>query len=124
MPHKPPIGRRELRKRGLLDEKKFFKELQSYCNFVDEETVRRFYTGVVKTVTKQLRDDGVCRLPHLGDFALVPQKSKSMLTGKIRQVRPALVLKFYPKAAWRQYFSARTAKKWDEGTLMPNGDRE
>lgn len=106
MPHVPPIKRRELRKQGLLNEDDFFIKLQANCNFVDEETVRRFYMGMVKTITKELRDNGVVRLPHLGDFALVPQKPKTLLAGKTRQFRSAIVLKFYPKVAWRQYFSS------------------
>lgn len=107
MPHKPPIQRRELRKKGLLNEDDFYRRLQENCNFVDEDTVRRFYLGLVKTVTQELVKTNVSRLPHLGDFALVPQKSKSMLVGKLRQIRPAIVLKFYPKLTWRQYFSAK-----------------
>lgn len=106
MPHVPPIKRRELKKQGLLNEDDFFIKLQANCNFVDEETVRRFYMAVVKTITKELKDHSVARLPHLGDFALVPQKPKTLLTGKVRQFRSAVVLKFYPKAAWRQYFSS------------------
>jgi len=117
MPHVPPIRRRELKKQGLLNEDDFYKKLQANCNYIDEENIRRFYSALVKTVTKELRDNSVVRLPHLGDFALVPQKPKTMLTGKTRQIRPATVLKFYPKAAWRMYFSARQADGWDTGTL-------
>lgn len=106
MPHKPPIRRRDLKKLGLLDEKKFYKDLQANCDYIDEKTVRRFYMAVVKTVTKELRDNNVARLPHLGDFALVPQKPKTLLVGNRREFRAVDVLKFYPKAAWREYFSA------------------
>ena len=107
MPHKPPIQRRELKKQGLLNEDEFYRNLQANCDYVDEETVRRFYLAVVKTVTKELRDNRVARLPHLGDFALIQQKPKPLLKGKVREYRVANVLKFYPKAAWRKYFSMK-----------------
>jgi nucleoid DNA-binding protein len=107
MPHVPPIKRRELRKKGLLDETTFFRELSARCNYADEETVRRFYGALVKTITAQLRNNKVCRLPHLGDFALVEQKPRSVLSGKSRTKLQPVVLKFYPNDGWRQYFAFR-----------------
>lgn len=107
MPHKPPIKRRELKKQGFLNEDDFYRKLQANCNYIDEKTVRDFYMAVVKTLTKELVDNRVARLPHLGDFALVPQKPKTLLVGKTREFRAANVLKFYPKVAWREYFSTR-----------------
>ena len=111
MPHVPPIKRRELKKQGYLNEDTFFQNLQANCNFVDEETVRRFYLGLVKTVTSELRTNKVSRLPHLGDFALVEQKPRTLLKGKTREIRKPTVLKFYPKVAWRQYFVTRDNNK-------------
>ena len=64
-----------------------------------------------KTITKELRDIKVVRLPHLGEFALVPQKPKTLIVGNRREVRGATVLKFYPKFAWRQYFTAKENNK-------------
>lgn len=110
MPHKYPIERRELKKQGFLKEDDFFKLLAANCNYIDEETVRNFYSSVIKTITKELREKGFCRLPYLGDFALVPQKAKILLAGKnqygmqLRQVKAIRCLKFYPKEAWKQYF--------------------
>ena len=111
MPHKPPIERRELKRKGFLNEDDFFRKLQASCDYVDEATVRRFYLGLVKTITKELRDIKVVRLPHLGEFALVPQKPKTLIVGNRREVRGATVLKFYPKFAWRQYFTAKENNK-------------
>ena len=99
------IKRRELKKQGLLSEDDFYRNLQANCDYIDEKTVRIFYMAVVKTITKELRDNKVARLPHLGDFALVPQKPKILLAGNRREFRAVNVLKFYPKPAWREYFS-------------------
>lgn len=105
MPHTPPIRIRELKKEGLLNEEAFFVNLQKNCNYVDEEVLRRFYMGLVKTVSQELTRNKVCRLPFLGDFALVRMKPKSFLKGKTREYRSAVVLRFYPKVSWRMYFN-------------------
>ncbi len=107
MSHNPPFSRRELKKKGLLDEDKFYRDLAQNCGYIDDATARRFYLGLVKTVTADLRADQIARLPHLGDFALVWQKEKSALVGKTRVVIGQVqMLKFYPKDTWREYFAA------------------
>jgi nucleoid DNA-binding protein len=105
MPHKPPINLRELGKAGVLNEKKFFKKLSEKCNYVDEATVKSFYMGLVKTITSELRENGVVRLPHLGDFALVKQKDRKGLAGKTQTIiRGGYRLKFYVKRELNEYF--------------------
>ncbi len=106
MPHTPKINRRALGKTGLFDEDRFYSRLAENCGYIDKETAKRFYLGMVKQVTQELREHGVARLPHLGDFALVWQKSKPSLVGASRVMLPEMqVLKFYAKETWRKYFS-------------------
>ena len=106
MAHKAPINIRGLQKTGILNEDRFFLLLAQQCNYVDAKTVRQFYLGLVRYITKELRKNGVARLPHLGDFALVKQKDKLGLVGRRQMmVIGKYVLKFYAKEAWRQYFS-------------------
>lgn len=108
MPHNPPINLRELGKKGLLDTGRFYGLLSQKCNYMDEESVKTVYLGLVKLISEQLRENDVIRLPHLGDFALVPQAPRSQLIGRGRQFMAGMkVLKFYPKYAWRQYFNTR-----------------
>lgn len=107
MAHTPPINRRELKRNGLLNDDDFYKKLAANCNYVDEQTVRNFYLGLVKTITKELRDHDVVRLPHLGDFALVSQKPRSLLTGMGRRIMTMRILKFYPLEKWRMYFNLK-----------------
>lgn len=102
----PPINRAELRKSGILDEDRFFQLLSEQYNYIDKNTAKMFYMGLVKVVVRELRTNGVCRLPHLGDMALVKQKPKSVLAGNVRKVMDGFyALKFYPKEALRIYFS-------------------
>lgn len=105
------FNRKLARQKGLLDEKAFYTLLAQKCGYIDEETAKRFYLGLVKAVTQQLRDNGVSRLPHMGDLALVWQKERSAMVGKdangvpVRSIVPAKrTLKFIPQEVWRSYF--------------------
>lgn len=120
MSHKPPIDIKSLAKSGVLDEDRFFRLLSEKNNYVDVGTVKNFYMGLVETITKDLRDNGVARLPHLGDFALVKKKDHIGWTGKIQQmIRGKYILKFYPKQSWKQYFTKLEEKTGREGALDP-----
>lgn len=128
MPHKPPINLRELGKTGVLDEGRFYKKLSSKFNYVDEETVRKFYLAVVKTISSDLRENGVARLPHIGDFALVKQKKTSALVGTRKmQIEGAYMLKFYAKRAFSDYFKENSKLLGDSAKIDPRekvlGDR-
>jgi nucleoid DNA-binding protein len=116
----PPINLRELAKKGVLDEARFFRMLSEQNNYVDKETVRDFYMGLVRLITKELRDNGVARLPHLGDFALVRAKDRMGWAGKTwAMLEGKYVLKFYPFEKWRKYFSKLSERSGLEGALDP-----
>lgn len=98
------VSRRALKRGGVLDAKVFYRQLAEQCGYVDEETIRRFYLALVKVVTRQLRDHGAARLPHLGDFVMAMRNEKLVWAGKVRQRIPAQrTLKFLPQEAWKQY---------------------
>lgn len=120
MPTVPPIDTRELEKKGILDEGRFFRLLSEQNNYVDPKTVRDFYMGLVRLITDELKENGVVRLPHLGMFALVKQKDKPGWAGQFRaMIIGKYILKFYPKEAWRKYFSKLEEKSGREGKLDP-----
>jgi hypothetical protein len=120
MAHTPPINIRELSKKGVLDEDHFFQLLSEQNNYVDERTVRDFYMGLVRVLTKELKEKGVVRLPHIGDIALVRQKDKLGWAGQYqRMILGKYMIKFYPKEAWRKYFAKLGEKTGREGSLDP-----
>ena len=120
MSYKPSINIPELKKKGVLNEERFFRLLSEQNNYVDTKTIKDFYMGLVRLATKELRENGVVRFPHLGDFALVKQKDsigwagqfQTMLTGKY-------MLKFYAKDSWKRYFVKLGEKTGREGALDP-----
>ena len=106
MPVNPPINISELAKKGILDENRFFKLLSESNNYVDERTVRDFYMGLIRMMTKEIRTNGIVRLPHIGDFALVKTKPRMGWIGKTMGMVPEMsVLKFYANNSWRKYFT-------------------
>ena len=106
MPWTPKIDRRG--NKALLNEKRFFTLLSEQCNFMDQDTVSMFYTGMVKVVSRELRTNKIARLPHLGDFALVPQAPRLGWMGKVRvHMGPRNVLKFFPQEKMRRYYNQR-----------------
>jgi len=120
MPTVSPIDLRALAKKGILDEDRFFRLLSEQNNYVDTQTVKDFYMGLVRLITKELRENGVSRLPHLGDFALVKVKDKVGWAGQFRRmIYGKYVLKFYPKEAWRKYFTKLGERTGREGELDP-----
>jgi hypothetical protein len=120
MAYTPPIGIRELGKNGFLDEDRFFRLLSEENNYVDPKTVKDFYMGLVRLLSKELKERGVVRLPHLGDMALVKQKDKLGWAGKFQaMVLGKYMLKFYPQDSWRKYFTKLSERPGREGALDP-----
>lgn len=120
MAQKLPYEIRELTKKGFTSEERFFRLLSEQNNYVDPKTVQDFYMGLVRLITKELRENGFVRLPHLGDFAMLKAKDRMSLAGKYRVMTIGkYLLKFYPKDAWKNYFDALEKKGGREGRLDP-----
>ena len=120
MPYVPPIDRRSLLKSGILDEKRFYQKLSEENNYVEIESVKKFYLGMVRAITKGLNESGVIRLPLLGDFAIVKQADHSGLVGNTRQMlRGKYAVKFYANDSWKRYFNKRSGDTGRIGKLDP-----
>ena len=118
--HTPPINIRALAQKGILKPERFFRLLSEQNNYVDTKTIENFYMGLVRVLTQELRQNGVVRLPHIGDLALVKQKDRIGWKGKIQgMIQGKYVLKFYSQESWRKYFSGLEKKSGLEGALDP-----
>jgi len=97
-----------LKRKELLDQKRFFRMLAEKNNYIDYDTTFAFYMALVELIGQELRENRYIRLPHLGDFALTEQKSRVALIGKIQAVIGSrAVLKFYVKEGLRRRFNQR-----------------
>jgi nucleoid DNA-binding protein len=120
MPHTPKVDIKALKKSGAFDEARFFRLLSEQNNYVNQDTVKVFYKGLVRLLTAELKENGIVRLPHLGDIALVKQKDKIGWAGQYqRMITGKYMIKFYPKDAWKKYFSKLAEREGYEGSLDP-----
>ncbi|SRR5258708_5997449 len=111
MGYRPPFGKKNAIAQGILTDENFYARLSEEFNYVDKKVAREFWSAVVRTVSKELKDKGLCRLPHLGDFALVVEKPKFLLHGKTRlKTEGKPILKFYAKEDWRDYFNFKRGR--------------
>ena len=66
---------------GVGREAYFYKKLSQHCNYVDEASLRIFYLGLVQHVMTEVKEHGFCRLPYLGDFALIDRRMTHAFIG-------------------------------------------
>jgi hypothetical protein len=120
MAYSSPIKIKEIAKKGILDEKRFFQLLSEQNNYIDINTTKDFYMGLVRMITKELRDNGIVRLPHLGDIAMVRLKDKIGWAGKFQGIiRGKYMMKFFVNQTWKKYFIKLGEKPGREGKLDP-----
>lgn len=104
MPWTPPI--KHLKRKELLGNERFYRLLSENANYMDPEAVVRIYIGLVGLIVQELKKHKFVRLPVLGDFALVRQKSRPAWVGRSHCVIDGReVLKFYAKEDFRQHFN-------------------
>ena len=102
----PPI--KHLKKKELLGNERFYRLLSENSNYIDPEVAVRIYLSLVIVIEEELRKHKFIRLPVLGDFALVRQKSRPAWVGRSHSVIDGMeVLKFYPKQDFRRHFNKR-----------------
>lgn len=102
----PPI--KHLKKKELLGNERFYRLLSESSGYIAPEAVARIYIGLVVLIEEELKKHKFIRLPILGDFALVRQKSRPAWVGRSHCVIDGReVLKFYAKEDFRQHFNKR-----------------
>lgn len=117
---KKPIEILKLNKTGILAPDRFYRLLSEQCDYIDPESAKSFYIGLVRLLTKELRENGVVRMPYIGDIALVKQRSKWGWVGStMAYVTGLYALKFYPNKSWREYFYNLSKRPGKEGALDP-----
>ncbi len=97
-----------LKRKELLDQKRFFRLLSEKSNYIDYDTSFCFYMGLVELIGQELRENKFIRLPFLGDFCLIEQAPRVAWCGRLQAVISRRdVLKFYVKEDLRRRFNER-----------------
>lgn len=93
----------------MLSEKEFFDALSAASGYMEPETVRKVYNGMLVVLYKELRERGAVRLPALADFHLLYSKPKRIRNHHMDTsvVKPAAhQVRIAPVQAVRDYFKA------------------
>jgi nucleoid DNA-binding protein len=92
-----------------IDSEQFFKLISTHSGVPDLQTVRDIYYGMVRTMSRELRDRQVIRLPDWGEFNLKIHKGRKMIninTGQMTQISAKPTVKFSPDYKVKKYYYA------------------
>lgn len=90
-----------------LTTEEFFKHVAVNAKVVDLETVKSVYYGMIKTISRELRDKRKIKLPDWGEFYLLICKERRTLDVNTRQyivIPPTPTVKFKPVEGVKQHF--------------------
>jgi len=95
----------------------FFDQIAIHSGGTDPETVRRVYYGMIRTISRELKDKHSVKLPDWGEFKLKIHKSRlsrDVNDGIMRKIPARPVVSFVPDLKVKKYFYALG----DEGTVL------
>ena len=84
-----------------------FDEISSYCNYIDRDTVKSVYYGLIRAISKRLRENGKVVMPDWGEFYLHRHKARIALdvySRNLRNLEAKTTVKFTPDYKVKQYF--------------------
>jgi len=88
------------------EKKVFFDELAAEAGYVDPETTKSVYIGMVRLLLKKLRYNGEYDLPDFGKYSIVnysERNIKNVNTGQVEQIAPVRILRFSPDYKLKAY---------------------
>jgi nucleoid DNA-binding protein len=90
-----------------INQEEFFKKISIYSEGTDLDTVRRVYYGMVRTISRELKERQVVVLPDWGKFLLkiAPARMhKAIRDNVLTQVPAKPLVKFAPCMKVKKYF--------------------
>ena len=86
----------------------FFKQVSINAGIADLQTIKNIYYGMIRTMSRELRNIQTIRLPDWGDFKLKIHKSRNFISvrGKPGVLPPKPTIKFVPDRKVKEYFYA------------------
>ena len=87
----------------------FFKQVSINSGGTDPDTTRRVFYGLIRTISRELKDKHVVKLPDWGEFRLKIHKARQspdVNDGTMRFIPAKPVVKFVPDHKVKKYFYA------------------
>lgn len=94
-------------KRKSIKSDEFFKLIAIHSGVTDLETVRNIFYGMIKTISRELKDKQVINLPDWGKFVLKVYKQrtvKNVENGIPVNLPPTSMVKFVPDYKVKEFF--------------------
>lgn len=116
---KKSVSREVQKAAGALNEDQFFVELAAKGGYVDTDTAKTLYRGLVNLIVNELRTKGTVRLPQLADVYL--SETKPMVIKNRFMAAPTLKeashqVRMVPVRGLKQYF--KTLELLDRDKLV------
>jgi nucleoid DNA-binding protein len=93
--------------RNLLTNTEFFEKLSAESGYMDIESVKRVYYGMIRLASRELRLKNYFRLPDWGDFSVILHAGRTALNVnslKVSVLPPTKVVKYEPDYKLKNYF--------------------
>lgn len=90
-----------------IKSEEFFKQVAVNSGIVDLQTVKNIYYGLVRTISKELKEKQIVNLPDWGKFLLMTRKSRKALnvsTGNVEILPPKPEVRFKTDHKVKKYF--------------------
>lgn len=90
-----------------IKSEEFFKLVAVNSGMVDMETTKRIYYGIIKTISRELKNVQIVKLPDWGEFVLKvqrPRRIKDLNNGTDIQLPAKPMVKFSPDEKVKHYF--------------------
>ena len=85
----------------------FFKLVSVNSGVPDVQTIKDIYYGMIRTMSREIRDKQIVKLPDWGDFSLKIHKARKMVSvnnGKMTVIPAKPTVKFIPDYKVKKYF--------------------
>ena len=84
----------------------FFKQLAVDSGMSDLRVVRDVFYGMIRTISRELRNKGTIKLPDWGEFYLKIHSARrhKSITGEVGMVQARPTVKFSPDIKVKKYF--------------------
>lgn len=92
-----------------IDTEEFFKKVSANSGVSDLRTIKDIYYGMVRTMSRELRERQTIKLPDWGDFNIKVNNSRRIVnvnTGKLTTIPAKPIVKFAADYKVKKYFQS------------------
>lgn len=85
----------------------FFQKVAINAEGIDLDTARRVFYGMIRTITRELREKHTVVLPDFGEFVIHIHNARNIRDirgGQIKKLPPLPTVKFRPDVKVKKYF--------------------